>query len=144
MSANRTGLCAALFSIAHAMLLDSGVFSQSCIATAPCWWPLRDTRPPHVIDSITELYRFTLSHYGVPALCPTLTFDAPRTPYRRLAGPYRVGVFRDSRSFTREISIRPNRNLLPMNLAYQKTGKKSTGKLSSRKVFFKKSLPDAV
>ena len=30
------------------------------------------TQPSHAIDSITELYHFTLSHYGLPALCPTL------------------------------------------------------------------------
>lgn len=33
---------------------------------------VRGTRPPRTIDSITELYHFTLSHYGVPALWPTL------------------------------------------------------------------------
>ena len=33
---------------------------------------VRGTRPPRTIDSITELYHFTLSHYGFPALCPTL------------------------------------------------------------------------
>ena len=33
---------------------------------------VRGTRPSRPIDSISELYHFTLSHYGVTALCPTL------------------------------------------------------------------------
>ena len=30
------------------------------------------TWPSHTIDSMTEIYHFTLSHYGLPDLCPTL------------------------------------------------------------------------
>ena len=50
------------------------VCTHHCIGrySLPQFFPRGGTWPSHTIDSMTELYHFTLSHYGLPALCPTL------------------------------------------------------------------------
>lgn len=58
--------------VRYAVLSDSGMFPQSRLCDCFLLVTLRGIRPPHTIDFITELYHFTLSHYGVPAPCPTL------------------------------------------------------------------------
>ena len=52
--------------------MDSGAFSQPRFDGCSLLVTVDGTRPPRAIDSITELYHFTLSHYGFPALWPTL------------------------------------------------------------------------
>lgn len=58
--------------VSYAVLFGlRGVFTSSLVGCS-LLMTVRGTRPSRPIDSISELYHFTLSHYGVTALCPTL------------------------------------------------------------------------